>query len=159
MALTVLSLEPDAAALDVGSWPPTSIRASIAEGRRGVYPAAALGRVPADLRKRYFDRRRRRRAAQLARRRRAAPPGRLPAAQSDRRLADDGQVPRDLLPQRRHLFRRADPADGLEQVRRASSSASGVLYIGHSERVTGAAGGALRSDGVTAYRLKDGSGA
>jgi len=30
-----------------------------------------------------------------------------------------------------------------------------VLYIGHSERVSGAAERALRSDGITTYRLRD----
>ena len=35
----------------------------------------------------------------------------------------------------------------------------GVLYIGHSERVTGPAVARFVSDGVTAYRLKEGYGA
>ena len=35
----------------------------------------------------------------------------------------------------------------------------GVLYIGHSERVTGPAAARFASDGVTAYRLRDGDGA
>jgi chemotaxis protein methyltransferase CheR len=35
----------------------------------------------------------------------------------------------------------------------------GTLYIGHSERVTGPAAARFVSDGVTAYRLKEGGGA
>ena len=35
----------------------------------------------------------------------------------------------------------------------------GCLYIGHSERVTGPAAARFVSDGVTAYRLKEGVGA
>ena len=72
----------------------------------------------------------------------------------NRRLADAGQVPRDLLPQRRDLFRRTDAAGGLEQIRAASSTPDGWLYIGHSERVTGPAAARSRSEGVTTYRLK-----
>jgi chemotaxis protein methyltransferase CheR len=35
----------------------------------------------------------------------------------------------------------------------------GLMYIGHSERVTGPAAARFASEGVTAYRLKDGAAA
>ena len=131
MALTVLSLEPDAAALDVRILATDIDPRVVEEGRRGIYPDRRARRGPRRPAQALFHRRRRRRAARPAGERRAAPPGRLPHAQSQRRLADAGQVRRHLLPQRRHLFRRADPTDGVEQVRRqararAASSTSAI---------------------------------
>ena len=56
-------------------------------------------------------------ASGMGGRRRAQAIGFLPDAQSERGLADAGKIRRHLLPQRRHLLRRADPAEGVEQVR------------------------------------------
>ena len=90
------------------SWPPTSIRTWSPTAAQGVYGEEAVEPCPADLRKRWL-----RASAAIGdacgRRRGCAQPGHLPRAQPDRRLADEGPVRRHLLPQRRDLFRRADP--------------------------------------------------
>ena len=159
MALTVLSLEPDAAALDVRDSRQRHRPARRRGGAARSLPGRCARRGARRPAQALFHRRRRRRAARPAGERRAAPPGRLPHAQSHRRLADARAVPRDLLPQRRDLFRRADAADGMEQVRRRARARTASLYIGHSERVTGPAAARFVSDGVTTYRLRDGAGA
>ena len=63
MALTVLALEPEAAALDVKILATDIDPHVVEQGRAGVYSEAALGDVPADLRERYFDAGRRRGAS------------------------------------------------------------------------------------------------
>ncbi len=143
MALTVLGLEPNAASLDVQILATDIDPRVVEEGRRGIYPAAALAEAPSTLRKRYFagvggDERRGLQASDELRRLVV-----FRDAQSQRRLADAGQVPRHLLPQRRHLFRRADPADGVEQVRRQARAGRRALHrpFGARDR---AGGGALR---------------
>ncbi len=54
MALTVLSLEPNAAALDFRILATDIDPRVVEEGRIGVYPAAALAEAPGALRQRYF---------------------------------------------------------------------------------------------------------
>ena len=105
------------------SWPPTSIRASSPKGGAASMPRPRWPRSPPPC------------ASAISRRAAATNGVRLQAVADELRrlvafrtlnlnggLADAGKVPRHLLPQRRHLFRRADAADGVEQVRRRSSS-------------------------------------
>jgi chemotaxis protein methyltransferase CheR len=158
MALTVLSLEPNAASLDVRILASDIDPRVVEEGRRGVYPAAALAEAPAALCKRYFtvfggDERRG-----------------LQASEELRRLV----VFRTLnlnagwpMPGKFHaIFCRNVVIYFDEQTQQTVWSKfagklerDGILYIGHSERVTGPATARFVSDGVTAYRLKDGAGA
>ena len=128
IALTILSVMPDAAAHDVKVLA-TDIDPHILDaGRNGVYPETQLADVPGDQRKRFFEAAARRRAAAMAGRRGAAQSGRLPAAQSDRELADAGSLSCDFLPKRRDLFRRGHATAALEQVRTQAGARGVALY-------------------------------
>jgi chemotaxis protein methyltransferase CheR len=158
MALTVLGLEPNAASLDIRILASDIDPRVVEEGRNGVYPAAALVEAPVALRKRYF-------AGVGGDERRG-----LQASEELRRLV----VFRTLnlnaawpMPGKFHvIFCRNVVIYFDEQTQQAVWSKfaaklehGGVLYIGHSERVTGPAAARFLSDGVTAYRLKEGIGA
>jgi chemotaxis protein methyltransferase CheR len=158
MALTVLSLEPNAASLDVRILASDIDPRVVEEGRRGIYPAAALAEVPAALGKRHFtaiggDERRGLQASDELRR-----------LVVFRTLNLNGAWP---MPGRFHaIFCRNVVIYFDEQTQQSVWSKfvgklerGGFLYIGHSERVTGPAAARFVSDGVTAYRLNDGAGA
>jgi chemotaxis protein methyltransferase CheR len=158
IALTLLSLMPDAASLDIKLLATDVNPQVVAQGRRGVYDDAQLEDVPAELRGRWF----------------VPACGERPGSW---RVADD------LL--RLVVFRELNlvgrwPMRGPFQVifcrnvviyfgkavqariwNRFTETLApdGWLYIGHSERVAGQAAGALRSAGSTVYRLRqeDGS--
>jgi chemotaxis protein methyltransferase CheR len=158
MALTVLSLEPNAASLDVRILASDIDPRVVEEGRRGVYPVAALAEAPAALRKRHFatiggDERRGLQASDELRR-----------LVVFRTLNLNGVWP---MPGKFHaIFCRNVVIYFDEQTQQTVWSKfagklerGGVLYIGHSERVTGPAASRFVSDGVTAYRLRHGDGA
>ncbi len=158
MALTVLSLEPNAAALDVRILASDIDPRVVEEGRRGIYPAAALAEAPAALRKRHFtavggDERRGLQASDELRR-----------LVVFRTLNLNGAWP---MPGKFHaVFCRNVVIYFDERTQQTVWSKfagklerGGVLYIGHSERVTGPATSRFASDGVTAYRLRHGDGA
>ena len=155
MALTILGLEPNAASLDIRILASDIDPRVVEEGRRGLYPAAALVEAPVALRKRYFsgDERRGLQASEELRR-----------LVVFRTLNLNGAWP---MPGKFNvIFCRNVVIYFDEQTQQAVWSKfagklerRGVLYIGHSERVTGPAAARFVSDGVTAYRLKDGDGA
>ncbi len=157
IALTILSLLPDAAALDVRVLATDIDPNMIAAGRAGVYDDEALSAVPIDMRKRWFA-----------------------------RLSDDGGAKkwgvndelRQLVAFRELNLMGSWPMRGpfhaifcrnvviyfdLETQSRIWSrftpliGPGGFLYIGHSERLTGPAFSAFASEGVTTYRLGRGS--
>ena len=158
MALTVLGLEPNAASLDIRILASDIDPRVVEEGRRGVYPVAALVEAPVALRKRYFS--------GVGGDERCG----LQASEELRRLIVfrtlnlNGAWP---MPGKFHvIFCRNVVIYFDEQTQQtvwskfaAKIERGGVLYIGHSERVTGPAAARLVSDGVTAYRLKEGVGA
>ena len=157
MALTVLGLEPNAAALDIRILATDIDPRVVEEGRRGAYPGAALVDAPPALRSRYF-------AAVGGDAR-----GLLQAAEELRRLVVfrtlnlNGAWP---MPGKFHaIFCRNVVIYFDERTQQSVWSRfagklerGGVLYVGHSERVTGPAAASFVNDGVTAYRLKDGGG-
>jgi len=158
MALTVLGQEPNAASLDIRILASDIDPRVVEEGRRGLYPAAALADAPVALRKRYFagvggDERRGLQASEELRR-----------LVVFRTLNLNGAWP---MPGKFNvIFCRNVVIYFDEQTQQTvwSKFASkltpgGTLYIGHSERVTGPAAARFVSDGVTAYRLKEGGGA
>jgi chemotaxis protein methyltransferase CheR len=158
MALTVLGLEPNAASLDVRILASDIDPRVVEEGRRGIYPAAALGEVPVALRNRYF-------ASVVGDERRG-----LQASEELRRLVVfrtlnlNGAWP--MAGKFHVIFCRNVVIYFDEQTQQTVWSKfagklerGGMLYIGHSERVTGPAAARFVSDGVTAYRLKAGDGA
>ena len=155
MALTVLSIDANAAAYDVKILATDIDPRVVADGRRGVYAEAALADVPPALRRRFF----------------------VPVARGERaewRVADELR----RLVAFRTLNLNADwPMRGKfaaifcrnvviyfdEATQQKVWSKfvdklepKGWLYIGHSERVTGPAASRLVSGGVTAYRLDGG---
>jgi len=151
IALTLLSLEPNAASLDVKILATDIDPRVVAEAQRGVYPESALAEVPADLRRRYFEPTQQGWQAVEAMRRLIA--FRTLNLNADWPMAGKfGAIfCRNVViyfdePTQQAVWSRF--ADKLEP--------NGWLYIGHSERVTGPATARFVSEGVTAYRLKSG---
>jgi chemotaxis protein methyltransferase CheR len=151
IALSLLSLEPEAQRLDVKILATDIDPRVIAAGREGVYPEGALADIPKALRVRYF-------AAD-------------PTTRGSWRIVDETKK----LVHFRMLNLNGDwPMQGLFQAifcrnvviyfdeqgqrvlwsRFASKLApQGWLFIGHSERVAGPANAQLRNVGVTTYQL------
>jgi chemotaxis protein methyltransferase CheR len=158
MALTVLSLMPEAAKHDVRILATDIDPNVVCEGRRGVYRADAVEPIPNDLRARWMT-----------------------------RISQDGEFGWSVGEDMRKLvsFRELNligawPMKGAfdvifcrnvviyfeeETQARVWSrfkpllTREGRLYIGHSERLNGPAAAAFVSDGLTTYRFADGAGA
>lgn len=152
MAMTVLSVLPEAADLDVRILATDIDPNMVAEGVVGVYSEEALEAAPAVLRHRFFDK----------------APGhganKLSANETLRRLVSFKEL--NLIgdwPMRRRydvIFCRnvAIYFDDLTQERVWSRftplmTPGATLYIGHSERVSGPAVHQLQTSGLTTYRL------
>ena len=157
MALTVLAADPNAATLDIRILATDIDPRVVEEGRAGVYPAAALADAPPALRKRYFtalggDERRGVQASEELRR-----------LVVFRTLNLNGAWP---MPGKFHAIFCRNVVIYFDEATQQSVwskfagklERGGILYVGHSERVTGPAAARFVSDGVTAYRLKDGAG-
>ena len=152
IALSILSLLPDAAALDIRILATDIDPHMIADGRRGIYSDSAIADVPAELRKRYF------------------------VGTSDKGSKSVSDELRSLVAFRElNLNGAAWPMKGpfnaifcrnvviyfeeLTQQKIWSRFApllvpGGCLYVGHSERVSGLATSSFRSEGITTYRLQ-----
>ena len=158
MALTVLSLMPEAAKYDLRILATDIDPNVVAEGKRGIYRADAVEPIPNDLRARWMQ-----------------------------RTSTDGDMAWSVGEDLRKLvaFRELNlvgawplkgPFDvifcrnvviyfGEETQARVWSrfkpllTNEGRLYIGHSERLNGPAAAAFISDGLTTYRFADGAGA
>jgi len=154
IALTLLAIEPNAAALDIKILATDIDPRVVAEAGRGVYPEAALADVPQELRKRYF--------ASTGNR------GEMQAAEEMQRLITfrtlnlnaDWPMPGkfQVIFCRNVVIYFDEPTQQVVWSRFAGKlDPNGWLYIGHSERVTGPATARFASEGVTAYRLKSGS--
>ena len=154
IALTILGLEPNVASLDVRILATDIDPRVVEEGRNGVYPEAALSEVPANLRSRYFT---------------AAGDG-MRVGDELRRLVVFRMLNLNAdwpMPGKFHaIFCRNVVIYFDEQTQQSVWTkfanklvGNGWLYIGHSERVTGPAAARFASEGVTAYRYKDGTGA
>ena len=153
IALTILSVMPDAAAHDVKVLA-TDIDPHILEvGKKGIYAEALLADIPPDLRKRFFDPYR------------GDGPQQSCVNEALRSLVSFR--PLDLIenwPMRgafHAIFCRNVVIyfDEATQQRLWSKfvprlEPGGWLYIGHSERVSGTACSQLGSDGISTYRLK-----
>ncbi len=152
MALTVLSLLPDAAKYDVKILATDIDPNMLAFGEAGIYDAALMADIPAELGRRWF-----------------APakdqPGFFAAGEELRRLVTFRKL--NLIGDwpmqgkfhaifcRNVVIYFDDPTktkiwDRMVRV----MDAKAALYIGHSERLGGKAEQLLRSDGITTYRHK-----
>jgi chemotaxis protein methyltransferase CheR len=156
MALTVLSLMPDAAQFDVRILATDIDPNVVAEGKRGVYRNDAVEPIPSDLRTRWMQR-----------------------TTQDGELAwSAGEEMRKLVSFRELNLIGSWPMKGrfdaifcrnvviyFEEETQARVWArfkplltrEGRLYIGHSERLNGPAATAFVSDGLTTYRLAEGA--
>lgn len=149
IALTILSLMPEAADHDVRILATDIDTQMLAEGRAGVYGGSAMEAVPNELRTRWFDRR----------------GDEWTAGEALRRLVTFNEL--NLMgewPMRRQfqaIFCR-NVVIYFEEETQARVFSRFVplmapdarLYIGHSERVCGEAANRLATDGVTTYRLR-----
>jgi chemotaxis protein methyltransferase CheR len=152
IALTILSLMPDAARYDIKVLATDIDPNVVAEGREGVYAEAAVQPVPAGLCERWFTR---------VSGNRWSAGDELRDLVSFRELNLIGQWP--MKGRFQAIFCRnvviyfGDDTQAKVWNRFVPfMDRGGYLYIGHSERVTGEAAGKVQADGVTTYRLKDG---
>ncbi len=150
IALTILSLLPDAAQRDIRILATDIDPNMIATGKAGLYDKSAIEPVPPDLRQRWFS-----------------------PAEGNRDMVQVADQARGLVEFRRlnligdwpmkgrfqAIFCRNvviyfdDPTQGAIWSRMVPLlDPAGALYIGHSERVSGPAERLLRSDGITTYR-------
>jgi chemotaxis protein methyltransferase CheR len=151
IALTILSMMPEAADHDVRILATDIDTKMIAEGRAGLYSDQVLAPVPADLRTRWFERE----------------AGGWRACDALRKLVVFNEL--NLMgdwPMRRPfqaIFCR-NVVIYFEEATQSRVFARFVplmapdarLYIGHSERLCGEAASHFSTDGVTTYRLKGG---
>ena len=158
MALTVLSLMPEAAKYDIRILATDIDPNVVAEGKRGIYRADAVEPIPTDLRGRWMQR-----------------------VNQDGEFAwSAGDEMRKMISFRELNLIGAWPMKGqfdtifcrnvviyFEEETQAKVwsrfkpllTREGRLYIGHSERLNGPAAAAFVSDGLTTYRFADGAGA
>jgi chemotaxis protein methyltransferase CheR len=152
MALTVLSLLPDAAKYDVKILATDIDSNMIAIGEAGVYDAGLMADIPAELGRRWF--------APLKERQGCFAAGpELRGIVSFRKLNLIGDWPMQgkfhAIFCRNVVIYFDDPTKTKiwnRMIRLMEPAAA--LYIGHSERVGGQAEQLLRSDGITTYRPK-----
>ncbi|MFM9942565.1 MAG: CheR family methyltransferase [Hyphomicrobiaceae bacterium] len=155
IALTILALMPDAASFDVKVLATDINPGMVTHGRRGVYEDTELRDVPAELKARWFT------AAtdDCAGSWRAA--DELRALVTFRELNLIGNWPMRGAFQaifcRNVVIYFDDETQSRVWGRIIPLLASdGCLYIGHSERVSGPAADALRSEAITTYRRRNG---
>jgi chemotaxis protein methyltransferase CheR len=150
IALTLLSVMPDAARHDVRILATDIDPNVLAVGAAGIYDAAALEPVPAALRSRWFtalnDGTGRMRAHEDLR-----------ALVKFRKLNLIGQWPmrgkfQAIFCRNVVIYFENDTQEMIWSRILPLLEPEGALYIGHSERVSGPAEAALRSDGITIYR-------
>ena len=152
IALTILSLAPDAASLDIRILA-TDINALVVEqGRRGVYPAEALAPLSREMRAHWLASRRLADAGKLFR---AGEDLRRMVAFREMNLMDPWPMKQayDAIFCRNVVIYFEPQARAPIWNRMAGLLArDGCLYIGHSERLDGA-DSRLHPDGLTTYRL------
>jgi len=151
IALTILSMMPEAPEHDVRILATDIDTQMLAEGREGVYSASVMAPVPGDQRARWFERE--------GDRWRVSEPLRRLVTFNELNLM--GQWP--MKRQFNAIFCR-NVVIYFEEATQARVFSRFIplmapdsrLYIGHSERITGEAVGRLDTDGVTTYRLRQG---
>ena len=155
IALTILSLMPDAASFDVKVLATDIDPNVIAAGRAGIYDEEALSAVPPDLRKRWFipidDEGVRKWGVNDGLRRLVAFRelnliGTWPMRGPFHAIFCRNVVIYFDLETQSKIWGRFTPL----------LAASGYLYIGHSERLAGPATSVFSSEGVTTYHLRKG---
>ncbi|WP_297371631.1 protein-glutamate O-methyltransferase CheR [Acidocella sp.] len=154
MALTLLEVMPDAARFDVKILATDIDPNMLREGEAGIYEESLLDAVPAAMRKAHFAR---------------MPDGRWRVSDEARRLVSFkrlnliGNWPMKAKFQAIFCRNVVIYFDGQTQEMVWSRflpllDEGGALYIGHSERVTGAAEPQFQNDGITIYRKQSAGG-
>jgi chemotaxis protein methyltransferase CheR len=153
IALTVLSVLPDAASLDIRVLATDIDPHMIADGRAGLYSESAIADVPPELRRDYFVKT-------------TGHGDKMWAVADDlrdlvafRELNLNGPWPMkgqfDAIFCRNVVIYFDEPTQQKIWSRFAPLLLpGGYLYVGHSERVSGPATTAFNSDGITTYRLQ-----
>jgi chemotaxis protein methyltransferase CheR len=159
IALTVLKVMPDAAKYDVRVLATDIDRNMIAEGQRGIYSEAALADIPTELRARWFEETTQQTVPGNSTTRSYRAHKTLCSLVAFRELNLMGTWPmkgpfqailcRNVAiyfeeATQRQLWSRFVPL----------LTPGGMLYLGHSERLTGPAASLFDSDGITTYRLR-----
>ncbi len=153
IALTILSVLPDAASLDIKILATDIDPNMIAEGSAGIYSDAAMQPVAADLRLRWFT------ASRGAEGKSWTAGDALRTLVAFRELNLVGQWPMrgkfDAIFCRNVVIYFEDDTQARLWSRFAPQlQPGGRLYIGHSERVSGPAAAVFETEGITTYRLK-----
>ncbi len=153
MAITVLSALPEAANLDVKILATDIDPNMVAEGKAGIYREEAVAPVPLDLRRRWFKKAPVEGSWEVA--------DELRALVSFRELNLIGDWPMkgkfDAIFCRNVVIYFDEPTQERIWSRFAPLlEPRGTLYIGHSERVTGAATSLFETTGLTTYTLRSG---
>jgi chemotaxis protein methyltransferase CheR len=151
MAITVLSALPEAANLDVKILATDIDPNMVAEGKAGIYREEAVAPVPLDLRRRWFKKAPVEGSWEVA--------DELRALVSFRELNLIGDWPMkgkfDAIFCRNVVIYFDEPTQERIWSRFAPLlEPRGTLYIGHSERVTGAATSVFETTGLTTYTLR-----
>lgn len=154
MAMTLLSVLPEAADLDVRILATDIDPNMVAEGAIGVYPEEALSPAPANLRNRYFEKDNCPNGRPLM-----AATEELKALVAFRELNLIGDWPMrgkfDVIFCRNVVIYFDDATQERVWNRFVPMMNPGAtIYIGHSERVSGPAVRQLRTSGLTTYRLE-----
>lgn len=151
MAITVLAALPEAANLDVKILATDIDPNMVAEGKAGIYREEAVAPVPLDLRRRWFKKAQTEGSWEVA--------DELRALVSFRELNLIGDWPMkgkfDAIFCRNVVIYFDEPTQERIWSRFAPLlEPRGTLYIGHSERVTGAATSLFETTGLTTYTLR-----
>ncbi|MGA0605884.1 CheR family methyltransferase [Phenylobacterium sp. VNQ135] len=150
IALTILSLAPDAADLDVRILATDIDTNVLAHARAGTYGSSSMLQIPGDLRGRWFEK--------DGDRWTATDPLRRMIVFNELNLMGEWPMKRrfDAIFCRNVViyFEEATQARVFSRFLPLMSPTA-RLYIGHSERVCGPAAASLETDGVTIYRLKE----
>lgn len=154
MALTVLSVIPEAADLDVRILATDLNPHVVARGKKGLYQKEELSDVPSNMRTKWFQ--------PVA----SEPSGAMQISNGVRSLVSFRELnlmgswpfkgPFDAIFCRNVvIYFDRDTQSMIWQRLARLLPEGGALYIGHSERVSGPASDILAADGITTYRKKE----
>jgi chemotaxis protein methyltransferase CheR len=153
IALTILSLMNDVSRLDVKVLATDIDPNMVADGTKGVYEDGLMAGVPNDMRERWFVKQRQDGGLSWA------VCDQLRELVSFRELNLIGAWPmkgafQAIFCRNVVIYFEDDTQKQMWSRFQSLLSPSGRLYIGHSERVSGAAAQAFESEGITIYRLR-----
>jgi len=150
IALTILSMMPDAPEYDIKVLATDIDTQMLAEARAGVYSSQIVAAVPGELRARWFER--------DGDNFRVAEPLRRLTTFNELNLIGDWPMRRQfqaIFCRNVVIYFEEETQSKMFSRFLPLMSPEARLYIGHSERVCGPAAARLETDGVTTYRLRN----